>query len=67
MNHPQIRVAQVLLSAALLKIQDLLVRLDEAPGVHCKEEASCALKACELAEEAIRQVKTPLRRLVRQK
>lgn len=65
MTHAQIRVLGVLINNAALQVQTLvgLLETDFDP----KEQAKTTLKAAELAEEAIRQAKTPLRRLVRQK
>ena len=64
-THPQLRVLQITLSGALLRVQDLLVALDN--GQDPREAARSAIKAVELAEEGIRQAKTPIRRLVRRK
>lgn len=65
LTEPEIRVLQVLINAAALQVQTLVGLLDgdEDP----REQAKDTLKACELAEEAIRQTKTPLRRMVRKR
>jgi len=63
MTDAEIRVLQMLLGNALLQVQKLVVLLDADDDP--RERAKMTLKAAELAEEAIRQAKKPLRRMIR--
>lgn len=65
MDNPEIRMLQALINNAALQVQ-ILVGLLEGDA-DPREQAKTALKAAELAEEAIRQTKTPLRRIIRRK
>lgn len=65
MNNPEIRMLQALVSNAALQVQTLVELLEG--DADPREQAKMALNAAELAEEAIRRTKTPLRRLARRK
>jgi hypothetical protein len=60
-----LQVLQITLSGALMRVQDLLLAINNEQDP--REAARSAIKAVELAEEGIRQAKTPIRRLVRRK
>jgi hypothetical protein len=60
-----LQVLRITLNGALLRVQDLLLALNNEQDP--REAARSAIKAVELAEEGIRQAKTPIRSIVRRK
>jgi len=65
MTDVEIRLLQVLLGNALLRVQELVGVLNADDDA--RETARGCLLAVELTEAAIRKSKTPLRRIIRQK
>jgi hypothetical protein len=61
----EIRVLQMLIGNATLHVQTLVALIDSDTAT--REQARCALKACELAEAAIIKAKPYLRRMARKK